>query len=78
MEGLLEGHKIKHELYGEGVVTESEEDRTTVDFNDHGVKKFVTSLMTCEIIGEAPKRKARGRRRKARSVEAKEPAHAAA
>ncbi len=78
MEGLLEGHKIKHELYGEGVVTESDEERTTVDFNDHGTKKFVTSLMTCEIIGEAPKRKARGRRRKARSVEVKEPAHAAA
>lgn len=78
MEGLLEGHKIKHELYGEGVVTESDEERTTVDFDNHGTKKFVTTLMTCEIIGEAPKRKARGRRRKARSVDVKEPAHAAA
>jgi len=78
MEGLLEGHKIKHELYGEGVVTESDEDRTTVDFADHGTKKFVTSLMTCEIIGEAPKRKARGRRRKARKVEVEETADAAA
>jgi hypothetical protein len=26
-------------------------------------------MMVCEVIGEAPKRKVRGRRRKARSVE---------
>ena len=77
MEGLLEGQKIKHELYGEGVITESGEDRTTIEFDDHGVKKFVTSLMSCVVIGEAPKRKTRGRRRKARSV-AVETQHAAA
>ena len=69
MDGLLEGQKIKHELYGEGVVTESDEERTTIEFDNHGVKKFVTSMIKCEVIGEAPKRKARGRRRKARSVE---------
>jgi len=68
MDPLLEGQKIKHELYGEGVVTDSDEERTTIEFDDHGVKKFVTSLMVCEVIGEAPKRKVRGRRRKARSV----------
>jgi hypothetical protein len=69
MDPLLEGQKIKHELYGEGVVTESDEERTTIEFENHGVKKFVTSMMVCEVIGEAPKRKVRGRRRKARSVE---------
>ncbi len=68
MDVLQEGQKIKHELYGEGVVLESDEERTAIDFDDHGEKKFVTSLMTCEVIGEAPKKKTRGRRRKARSV----------
>lgn len=72
MDPLLEGQKIRHELYGEGVVTESDEERTTIQFDNHGVKKFVTSMMVCEVIGEAPKRKVRGRRRKARSVEAEE------
>lgn len=69
MDPLLEGQKIKHELYGEGVVMESDEERTTIEFDNHGVKKFVTGLFTCEVTGEAPKRKVRGRRRKARSVE---------
>lgn len=78
MEVLLEGQKIKHEQYGEGVVHESDEERTTIDFDEHGTKKFVTSLMTCEVIGEAPKRKARGRRRKARSVVAEAQHDAAA
>jgi hypothetical protein len=68
MDVLLEGQKIRHELYGEGVVLESDEERTTIEFDDHGEKKFVTSLMTCQVIGEAPKKKTRGRRRKARSV----------
>jgi hypothetical protein len=77
MDPLLEGQKIKHELYGEGVVTESDEERTTIEFANHGVKKFVTSMMVCEVIGEAPKRKVRGRRRKARSVEV-DAQHAAA
>jgi len=67
MEGLVEGHKIKHELFGEGVVLETDEERTTVFFDQHGEKKFVTSLFNCEITGEAPKRKTRGRR-KARKV----------
>ncbi len=69
MDPLLEGQKIKHELYGEGAVLDSDEERTTIEFDNHGVKKFVTSMMVCEVIGEAPKRKVRGRRRKARSVE---------
>lgn len=72
MDPLQEGQKIKHELYGEGVVLDSDEERTTIEFANHGVKKFVTSMMVCEVIGEAPKRKVRGRRRKARSVEAEQ------
>jgi hypothetical protein len=40
---LVEGQAIKHEQYGSGVVTESNNERTTIDFDDHGVKRFVTS-----------------------------------
>lgn len=69
MDPLQQGQKIRHQLYGEGVVTDSDEERTTIEFANHGVKKFVTAMMVCEVIGEAPKRKVRGRRRKARSVE---------
>jgi hypothetical protein len=41
---LVEGQSIRHEQYGMGIVTESNTERTTIDFDDHGVKKFVTSI----------------------------------
>ncbi len=69
MQVLSEGQYIKHELYGLGIVTASDAERTTIEFEDHGTKKFVTSLMTAEVVGNAtPKPKlerARRRRKKA-------------
>ncbi len=76
MQVLPEGQYIKHEQYGFGVVTESDVERTTIDFDTHGKKKFVTSLMTAELVGEAPPRATRPRRRKKASAGA--PAKAAA
>ena len=64
MQVLAEGQYIKHELYGFGVVTASDAERTTIDFDSHGMKKFVTSLMSAEPVGEAPPRPARAKRRK--------------
>lgn len=49
---LQEGQTIKHEQYGMGVVTASDPERTSIDFEDYGPKLFVTSLMTAEIVGE--------------------------
>jgi hypothetical protein len=63
---LVEGQAIKHQQYGSGVVTESNNERTTIDFDDHGVKKFVTSIWSAELIGEPPATppgKRRGRRK---------------
>jgi hypothetical protein len=51
---LIEGQTIRHDQYGLGIVTESNTDRTTIDFDDHGVKKFVTSIWIAELIGEPP------------------------
>jgi hypothetical protein len=51
---LVEGQSIRHEQYGMGTVTESNTERTTIDFDDHGVKKFVTSIWSAELIGEPP------------------------
>jgi hypothetical protein len=51
------------------VVTESNTERTTIDFDDHGVKKFVTSMWTAELVGEPPATppgKRRGRRKTAK------------
>jgi hypothetical protein len=66
---LVEGQTIRHEQYGVGIVTESNVERTTIDFDNHGVKKFVTSIWTAELIGEPPVEgtlKRRGRRKSAK------------
>ena len=58
MKALPEGPYIKHFQYGLGVITESDNDRTSIDFDLHGMKKFVTSIMVVEIAeGTPPKRK---------------------
>ena len=66
MHVLSEGQTIRHDQYGLGTVTESNNDRTTIDFDSHGVKKFVTSIWIAELIGEPPADrpvKRRGRRK---------------
>jgi hypothetical protein len=63
---LVEGQAIRHDQYGLGVVTESNVERTTIEFDNHGVKKFVTSIWSAELIGEPPTErptKRRGRRK---------------
>ena len=66
MQTLVEGQAIRHDQYGLGTVTESNVERTTIDFDNHGVKKFVTSIWSAELIGEPPTErptKRRGRRK---------------
>jgi hypothetical protein len=64
MQVLAEGQNIRHELYGMGVVLTSDSERTTIDFDDHGEKKFVTSIWIAEVVGEAPAKSARPKRRR--------------
>ena len=55
MQILRQAQYLKHGQYGLGVVTESNAERTTINFDLHGIKKFVTSLMVVELLaGEAP------------------------
>ena len=65
MEAMIEGQQVKHSQYGFGVVTESDEERTTIEFDAHGVKKFVTSMMTAELVGDGPIKPRSKRRKKA-------------
>ena len=71
MQLMQEGQTIKHEVYGLGVVTASDPERTAVDFDDHGPKLFVTSIMTAELIGEAPATPPKTKRRRKASTAAK-------
>ncbi len=67
MKALQEGTYIKHFQYGLGVITESDAERTSIDFDLHGMKKFVTSIMVVELAEGTPPKRSK-RRKKATSV----------
>ena len=62
MANLLAGQYIKHFQYGCGVITEHNSDRTTIDFDAHGIKKFVTSMMVVEPAEGTPPKRRRAKR----------------
>ena len=64
MTALQEGAYIKHFQYGLGVVTESDNDRTLIEFDLHGPKKFVTSIMVVEAAEGTPPKRKRAKRAK--------------
>jgi hypothetical protein len=64
LRNLPAGQYIKHFQYGNGVITESDADRTTIDFDAHGVKKFVTSIMVVELAEGVPPKRPRAKRKK--------------
>ena len=64
MQPLAAGQYVRHAQYGLGVVTQSDAERTSIDFHLHGLKKFATQLMTVELTDEAPPAKPRPARRK--------------
>ncbi len=66
MQVLSNGQQVRHQQYGIGVVTESDVERTAIEFDDHGRKLFVhcsISLSRQELIGEAPANPTRAKRR---------------
>ncbi len=64
MKALEEGAYIKHFQYGLGVVTESNSERTSIDFDIHGMKKFVTSIMVVDPAEGTPPRRRRSKKAK--------------
>ncbi len=78
MKALAEGQYVKHFQYGCGVITESDEERTSIDFDLHGPKKFVTSLMVVEPAEGTPPKRRRARRKKVAAAPAEAVAAAGA
>lgn len=72
MKALEKGDYIKHFQYGLGVVTESNPEHTDIDFDLHGMKKFVTTIMVVEPAEGTPP--ARRKRRKKAAVPGMKPA----
>ncbi len=78
MKALAEGQYVKHFQYGCGVITESDEERTSIDFDLHGPKKFVTSLMVVEPAEGTPPKRRCARRKKVAAAPAEAVAAAGA
>src|SRR5579875_1275449 len=64
MKALAEGTYIRHFQYGLGVITASDSERTSIDFDLHGPKKFVTSIMVVELAEGTPPKRRRVRKSK--------------
>ena len=69
MKALQKGAYIKHFQYGLGVVTESDSERTSIDFDLHGPKKFVTTIMVVDAAEGTPPPRRRKTRKKPAIVE---------
>ena len=78
MQVMQEGQTIKHAIFGMGIVTASDQERTAIDFDDHGPKLFVTSIFSAELVGEAPATPPKAKRRRKASTAAKAAKKAAA
>ena len=63
MKALAEGLYIKHFQYGCGVITDSNSERTRIDFDLHGTKLFVTGLMVVEPAEGTPPKRSRRRKK---------------
>ena len=57
--------RINHQKYGLGVISEVDPQYTTIEFDNHGKKKFVTDIVSLESSEEPPPKRRRGGRKKA-------------
>lgn len=71
MKVTREGQCLRHAVYGIGIATASNEERTTIDFYEHGRKIFVTRLLEADLVEQAPPRAAKPRAPKARAAAGK-------
>ena len=56
------GQYIRHSQYGLGVIKATDRDRTSIDFDTFGLKKFVTGMMSIEPAEGTPPRRSRSRK----------------
>jgi hypothetical protein len=69
MRSFAKGDRVTQPQYGAGTITDVNERHTVIDFDEHGTRTFVTSMVTLESTAEpAPAR--------AKSARAKRPSRA--
>ena len=58
------GARVSQDQYGPGTIIESNEHHTVIDFDEHGVRRFVTTMVKLESSTVAAPVKAKGRARR--------------
>lgn len=56
------GQVVEHVTYGVGTISAADADRVTVDFELHGLKKFVSSIVRLEPSDKIPQTKSTRKR----------------
>jgi hypothetical protein len=60
------GDRVTQANYGHGTITGADDHHTVIDFDEHGVRTFATSMVVLERTSEpAPARGVKARRTKA-------------
>ena len=54
--------RVLHDKYGLGVITEADRHYTTIEFDEHGKKKFITRIVKLETSDEPPPTRRRARK----------------
>jgi hypothetical protein len=65
---LSEGQWLRHDRFGVGVTVQSDEDRTTIKFDEHGAKTFVTRMLVAELTVAPDRPAAKPRKRSAKTA----------
>jgi hypothetical protein len=59
------GDRVAQPQYGPGTVIESNDRHTVIDFDDHGLRRFITAMVVLESSATAAPPKRSGRRKRA-------------
>lgn len=64
MKGFDKGDRVTHGQYGAGTLVDVNEYHTVIDFDDHGIHKFITTIVLLEpTTTPAPARHAKPARK---------------
>lgn len=58
------GDRVSQPQYGNGTIMEVDDNHTVIDFDEHGVRKFVSRLVTLAKSSEPAPQKTPARRKK--------------
>jgi hypothetical protein len=63
MRHYAKGDRVLQATYGPGTLTDVNEFHTVIDFDQHGIRKFITKLVVLESTAEPAPARAKGARR---------------